>query len=128
MTESQTPAGTSGEESAALAEKKAIAAGEQAVIYIRFRIKPGRREEFRQALYNIIETMKHEPTWIDAIVLDDPENPDDLLLYETWAGSKEAWIAEQLDREYRVPYEKIVAELVEERIGIWLSPVAEWRR
>lgn len=112
----------------AFAERKPIALGAQTVAYIRFRIKPGRKEDFRPALYGIIEAMKHEATWLDAIVLDDPENPADLLLYETWSGVGEAWLAEQAGRDYRVPYEKIVAELVEERVITWLAPVAEWRR
>lgn len=75
-------------------------------IVVRFYPKPELKDEFRQALYDLIDEMSKEPTFINSIMYQDIDNLDALLHYETWAESKESFYENQWDKPYRQEYEK----------------------
>jgi quinol monooxygenase YgiN len=96
------------------------------VLCVRFRTKPGQKEVFRKHLYRAINAMKEEKAFVNTIVHDFIDEPNDLLLYEIWHGTRDSWMREEFTRPYRQPYESIVTELIEERTVNWLTPVGEW--
>jgi quinol monooxygenase YgiN len=98
----------------------------QIVLNIRFKTKPGKKEAFRESLFSLIQVMSSEPTFVNAIVHDDIDNPNDLIIYELWQGTKESWLAEELPKPYRKEYEEKLAELLEDRIISYLEPIGEW--
>jgi len=98
----------------------------QIVLLVRFRAKAGKKEEFRKHLYGLVERMRTEKAWINTIVHEDHES-EDIVLYETWRGTKESWLAEEYPRPYRAPYEDLVKELLDDRQVTWLVPTAAWR-
>ena len=67
--------------------------------------------------------MKHEPSFVRSVVHENVENPDEVVVYETWKGTRESWLAEEYPRPYRKPYEDSLAELVADRSVAWLSPI-----
>ncbi len=97
----------------------------QIVLLVRFRAKAGKKEEFRKHLYGLVERMRTEKAWINTIVHEDHES-EDIVLYETWRGTKESWLAEEYPRPYRAPYEDLVKELLDDRQVSWLVPIAAW--
>ncbi|MGO4274218.1 putative quinol monooxygenase, partial [Paenibacillus sp. TAF58] len=66
------------------------AVNQQIVLNIRFKAKPGKKEEFRTQLSSLIEVMSVENSFISAIVSDDLDQPDDLVIYETWKGTRDS--------------------------------------
>ncbi|MFS0817058.1 antibiotic biosynthesis monooxygenase [Lysinibacillus sp. 1 U-2021] len=98
----------------------------QVVLNIRFKVKPGKKEVFRNSLYSLVEVMSKEPTFINAIISDDIEKPDDLVIYEIWQGTKDSWLQEELPKPYRKKYEEILGDLLEDRIISYLIPNGEW--
>ena len=98
----------------------------QIVLLVRFRAKAGKKEEFRKHLYGLVERMRTEKAWINTIVHEDEES-EDIVLYETWRGTKKSWLAEEYPRPYRAPYEDLVKELLDDRQVTWLVPTAAWR-
>ncbi|MFV3010833.1 putative quinol monooxygenase [Clostridium botulinum] len=60
------------------------------ILYIRFKIKKGKKDEFKELLSSNIDRMKHEPAFISAILSDDVDNSDEITLYEIWKGTKES--------------------------------------
>ena len=98
------------------------------VLYIRFKTRAGRKNEFRRHLYTLVEAMKGEPSFVNAIIHDDPDHPDDIVIYETWQGTRASWLHHELTKPYRAAYEKTLAELLEERAAVFLTPVNEWKR
>jgi quinol monooxygenase YgiN len=101
---------------------------QKVVLYVRFKTKAGKKDEFRQQLYAVIETMKEEPAFVNAIIHDDPNHPDDIVIYETWQGTRESWLKNEFTRPYRASYEKLLAGLLEERDIVFLTPVDEWQQ
>ncbi|HEX7074161.1 MAG TPA: putative quinol monooxygenase [Hyphomicrobiaceae bacterium] len=89
-------------------------------VTVEIRVKGGHDEEFLQLLTPVLDEMRHETTFINAILHRDPEDPTRFMLYETWADLNE--LAEvQLQRAYRKAYiDRLPAILREERkITIW---------
>jgi len=101
---------------------------EKVVLYVRFKTKAGKKEESGRHLHALVEIMKVEPAFLNAIIHDDPEQADDIVIYETWQGTRESWLKNEFTKPYRAPYEKLLAELVEERVIVFLTPVEEWYR
>ena len=92
----------------------------QIILNIRFKIKPGKKEAFRESLFSMISNFKNEASFVSAIVSDD------LVIYEIWQGTKESWIQHELNKPYRAEYEGSLAKLIDDRIVSWLEPVSEW--
>ncbi len=98
----------------------------QIALSIQFKIKPGRKEAFRDALVTLVDIMSKEPSFVNAIISDDVDHPDELHLYEIWKGTKNSWLEEELPKPYRRVYDETVGDMLEEKILNWLTPVAEW--
>ncbi|WP_433615149.1 antibiotic biosynthesis monooxygenase family protein [Paenibacillus cellulositrophicus] len=93
---------------------------------IRFKVKPGKKEGFRRELYSLIEEMSSERAFISAIVSDDLDQPDDLIIYETWQGTRDRWLAEEFIKPYRKDYERTLGDFIVDRSVSWLQPKGEW--
>lgn len=98
----------------------------QVVLNIRFKTKPGKKEEFRTALSSLIKEMSVEKSFISAIVSDDLDQPDDLVIYEIWQGTRDSWLQEEFTKPYRKNYEGTLGELIVDRSVSWLEPKGEW--
>jgi len=94
---------------------------EQAVTFvITLLLKPGCERAFLDLLAPVLDAMRHEPTFIDAVLHRDPENPQRFMLYETWAGLEDV-VQVQMHRDYRQAYwDRLPALLAEERkVQVW---------
>jgi quinol monooxygenase YgiN len=99
------------------------------VLVVRFRPKPGQREQFMKHLHELVDTMSKETAFVNTVIHDDIEQPADIVLYETWSyGSREDWIAGELRRPYRADYERLAAQLLESRHVDWLVPIRSSNR
>ncbi|MBA2939634.1 antibiotic biosynthesis monooxygenase [Paenibacillus sp. CGMCC 1.16610] len=99
---------------------------QQVVLNIRFKTKPGKKEEFRTQLSSLIQVMSVEKAFISAILSDDLDQPNDLVIYEIWEGTRESWLQEEFTKPYRKEYEGTLGELIEDRMVSWLEPKGEW--
>ncbi|MCQ4087818.1 putative quinol monooxygenase [Saccharibacillus sp. JS10] len=95
-------------------------------LYVRFKAKPGKREAFREELSSLVDIMSAEKTFISSVISDDLDQPDDVVIYEVWQGTKESWLAEELPKPYRQAYEDRLNDLVLDRKITWLEPITEW--
>ena len=98
------------------------------VLVVRFRPKPGQREQFMKHLHELVDTMSKEAAFVNTVIHDDIEQPGDIVLYETWSCSRDTWIAEERTRPYRAGYERIAAQLLESRQVNWLVPVRSFNQ
>jgi len=98
----------------------------QVILNIRFKIKPGMKKNFRDRLFSLINDFRNEPAFINAIVSDDIDQPNDLVIYEIWQGTRETWIQNELPKPYRSEYEEALADLIDDRTVSWLDPIGEW--
>ena len=84
-------------------------------------VKPEQREaEFLRLLTPVLDAMRHEPTFINAALHRDPEDPTRFMLCETWADRTDL-VEVQMKRPYRSAYGARLPELLREprRAELW---------
>jgi quinol monooxygenase YgiN len=78
-------------------------------------LRPGCKEEFLDLLMPALDAMRHETTFINAVLHQDPQDPARFMIYETWADLDDV-VEIQMHREYRKAYwERLPALLREPR-------------
>ena len=95
----------------------------QVVLLVRIALRPGKKSEFLERLRAVVGIMEKESSFINSTIHENVENPDEVVVYETWKGTRESWLAEEYPRPYRKPYEDSLAELVADRSVAWLRPM-----
>lgn len=100
----------------------------QVHLNIRFKTKEGKRDEFRLRLFSMLEIVSQEEAFVSATISDDLDQPDDLLLYEVWEGTRDSWKEEQPTRQYRKDYEATLSEMILDRSVSWLEPKGQWNK
>ena len=74
--------------------------------------KAEQRDRMRAMLIDVLDTMAHEPDFINAWVHEELNDPDTLVVYETWACSRDYFIVHHLAKPYRQEYEAALPELL----------------
>ncbi len=94
--------------------------GKELAIIVSLNVKPGREAEFLNLLTPVLDAMRHEPTFINGALHQDPEDPSRFMIYETWADPEEL-VQVQLKRDYRKAYEARLPELLREprHVQLW---------
>lgn len=87
---------------------------------IRFNVVPDQRERFLTLLEGVLDAMRSEPMFHQAILHRDPENDTRFMLYETWEDHDDV-LTVQLHRPYRRAWHEALPDLLAEPrdISIW---------
>lgn len=87
---------------------------------VHFRLKPGCEEEFLTLLTPVLDAVRHESTFINAMLHQDPEDPSRFMLYETWADLGDVTNV-QIGRNYRKAFWDRLPDLLAEprQIQTW---------
>ena len=96
---------------------------DRVVLLVRVQAKLGKKAQFLAQLKKVVETMCAEANFVNAIVYHNLEKPNEVVVYETWMGTRESWSRDEFARPYRKPYEEVLLELVDDRSVDWLTPV-----
>jgi quinol monooxygenase YgiN len=96
---------------------------------IKFHVVPERRDQFLGLLEVVLDAMREEPTFQEAVLHQDPESEHRFMLYETWQSHEDV-VNVQLHQPYRRAWhEALPAMLEEERdITIWEPLRADYKR
>jgi quinol monooxygenase YgiN len=92
-----------------------------AVTYlIKFHVVPERRDHFLELLEGVLDAMRAEPTFHEAILHRDPESEYRFMLYETWESHEDV-VNVQLHRPYRRAFHETLPALLEQDrdITVW---------
>ena len=87
---------------------------------ITFDVVPAQRERFLSLLNGVLDNMRSESTFHEAVLHQSPESDCRFLLYETWQDHDEV-LAVQVKRSYRDAWHDALPELLigERDIQIW---------
>ena len=89
--------------------------------------KPEHRETLQSSLHHVLETMAGEPDFINTFLHRSSDDPDTLVVYETWACSAEDFRTRHLSKPYRQAYEAALPTLLKAPRTIeWLDPLKEY--
>jgi autoinducer 2-degrading protein len=87
---------------------------------IKFQVVPERRGQFLGLLEGVLDAMREEPTFHEAILHRDPESEHRFMLYETWESHEDV-VNVQLHRPYRRAWHEALPTILEQErdITIW---------
>ena len=80
-------------------------------ILVSIPLKRGGADEFLALLNDVFDAMKFEDTFVNATALRSADNPDTIMLVETWLD-REQFMSEQMKRPYRELYEARLPDLL----------------
>jgi quinol monooxygenase YgiN len=87
---------------------------------IKFDVVPQQRSRFLSLLEGVLDAMRSEPMFHEAILHSDPESAYRFMLYETWEDHEDV-LKVQMQRHYRQAWHAALPELLERDrdISIW---------
>jgi quinol monooxygenase YgiN len=97
-------------------------------LVVRFRMEQSAKQEFITKLQNVFEHIVNEETFVETSLVQDMRDPESILNYEVWNESPESFLKNQMSRDYRREFEKMIVDLKIERTPAWYSTIAEWKR
>ncbi|MFP3568567.1 putative quinol monooxygenase [Paraburkholderia sp. SIMBA_030] len=93
-------------------------------LYVRFKLFPSTKALFVPHLAELMKTMSEEPTFVSAVLSEDPDAPDDLILFEVWNGALDEWLSAQPQKPYRAVYDDATKDFVADKEVRFLTPIA----
>jgi len=86
--------------------------------------KPEAREELYSNLIKVLDAMSEEPDFINTTLHRSADDPDTLVIYETWKGTAAHFLEHHMKKPYRVEYERTLKTLLKsDRTFEWLEPI-----
>ncbi|WP_246089324.1 putative quinol monooxygenase [Paraburkholderia guartelaensis] len=92
-------------------------------LYVRFNLVPGRKDQFLPRINALIDAMSAEPDFVSAVLSEDAESPDVLVLFEVWNGTADQWLEVQPTRTYRAGYTNATNDLFDTKEVHFLTPI-----
>jgi quinol monooxygenase YgiN len=92
-----------------------------AVTYcIEFAVRPVERARFLTLLEGVLDAMRDEPMFHQAVLHVDPADENRMMLYETWEDHEDV-LAVQIKRPYRDAWHAALPDLIvgERKISMW---------
>src|SRR6476660_7531547 len=80
---------------------------------LRYRLKPGQKEEALGEMKDMFDRCAKEPDFIMAIIHETPERPNEFVCYELWKGTRAEFDAIQGPKPYRKAYMENSKKFVE---------------
>jgi quinol monooxygenase YgiN len=92
---------------------------------IHYFIKDGHPDTVLSKLKGVIELCTKEPEFINAIISETPERPNQFFLHELWRGTRADFDAVQGVKPYRKAYLADVKQYLEKVDVVWTSAIVE---
>lgn len=92
-----------------------------AVTYvIEFYVRPERKRRFDELLNGVLDAMRHEEMFVSAALAVDEQDPNHVLLHETWVDHQDV-LDVQLGKPYRAEYHAELPDLLQRDriISMW---------
>lgn len=102
------------------AEKDTSERPAEFVLVVSIHVKPGHEREYLDLCTPVLDAMRYEPTFVNTVLHQDPEDPTRFMVWETWVD-REDFFDVQMKRDYRRAYETRLPEiLIEPRtMKVW---------
>ena len=80
-------------------------------LVVRFRMEESVKREFVAKLRDIFAHIVNEETFVEASLVQDMRDPQNILNYEVWNESQESFMKNQMTKVYRAEFEKMIVDL-----------------
>jgi quinol monooxygenase YgiN len=106
--------------------RSSVPEGEKFTLSLKFKVKPGLKLALLAELKTILDLCAREPEFITAILHENPEQPEEIFLFELWRGTREEFLRVQGPKPYRVAYLERSRPLLTHVDVAFLQPTQEW--
>jgi quinol monooxygenase YgiN len=96
------------------------------VLAIKFTTNSENKEEFKKRLIDLFNQICKEPTFINAVLQEGIQKPEEILVYETWDETVEDFLRIHMAKTYRLPFEQALSDLEVIREPSVYMPFAQW--
>ncbi len=96
------------------------------VLVIRFTTNAENKEAFKQILIELFNQICKEPTFINAVLQEGIQKPEEIIVYETWDETVEDFLRVHMSKTYRVPFEQALVDMNINREPDVYLPFAQW--
>jgi quinol monooxygenase YgiN len=96
------------------------------VLVIKFTTNAENKEEFKRILIELFNQICKERTFIDAVLQEGIQKPEEILVYETWDETVEDFLKVHMVKDYRLPFEQALSDLEITREPTVYIPFAQW--
>jgi quinol monooxygenase YgiN len=97
-------------------------------LVVRFHMDASVKKEFIAKLQEVFTHIVKEDTFVEASLVQDMRDPKTILNYEVWNESPESFMQNQMNKAYRVEFEKMIIDLKIDRSPAWYSTIANWEK
>lgn len=80
--------------------------------FVHFQVRPGKEGKFRALLDPLLDTMSAEASFLNYFLLQHENDPNRFVIYETWLGTADHFLKNEMPRPYRQGYEAAVPGLL----------------
>jgi len=80
---------------------------------VRLPAKPEAFDRMLELLTHVVDKMSEEPDFINTWIHRDLNEPNTIILYETWACSREHFLKHHMSKPYRQVYEAALPGLLD---------------
>ena len=101
---------------------------DQITLVVRFRVLESAREEFLAKLNHVFTHIVREESFVEASLVQDMRDPENILNYEVWNESPESFMSEQMSKPYRADFERMITDMKIERTPAWYATIADWTK
>jgi quinol monooxygenase YgiN len=84
---------------------------EQLVLSIKFTATDQNKDQFKQILIGLFNTISNETNFVNAILHEGIGKPEEFLVYETWNDTVEHFIAVQMKQPYAIAFEQKLVDM-----------------
>ena len=99
---------------------------EKFTLSLKFKVKLGLKLALLAELKTILDFCAREPEFITAILHENPEQPEEIFLFEIWRGTRQEFLRTQGPKPYRVAYMERSQPLLASVEVSFLNPTQEW--
>jgi len=96
------------------------------VLSIKFTTNDENRDAFKEILTDLFDVISEEESFESASIVEAVEDPNILMVYETWNITVAKFMAQQMTRVYRLPFEKALIDLKVDREPGVFQALKEW--
>lgn len=96
------------------------------VLSIKFITNAENKEAFKQILIELFNEISKEPGFVNAVLHEGIQKPEEILVYETWNETADHFLKVQMLKPYVIRFEQVLEELkVIREPGVYTS-FAQW--
>jgi quinol monooxygenase YgiN len=89
---------------------------------VHFHMEESAKQEFVAKMRDIFANIVNEETFVEASLVQDMRDPQSILNYEVWNDGPQSFMKNQMSKDIRAEFEKMIVDLKIDRLQRGIPP------